>query len=87
MCEFLLANWKLGLVVCADAMVVAVVKVAVRRTAVVRRTRLGHTLVTRWALKQPVTHIGLHTWRETLKKMKLILYLHTNRTQSSPAAL
>lgn len=76
----------------ADAMVVAVVKVAVRRTAVVRRTRLGHTLVTRWALKQPVTHIGLHTWREMLKKMKLILYLkrkkiHTNRTHSGPAAL
>lgn len=74
--------------VCADAMVVAVVKVAVRRTAVVRRTRLGRTLVTRWALKQPVTHIGLLTWREMLKKMKLILYLKKrNRTQSGPAAL
>ena len=48
---FLPANWKLAWVVCADAMVVAVVKVADRGTAIVCNARLGHTFVACWALQ------------------------------------
>lgn len=51
LCVFLPANWKLARVVCTDAVVVAVVKVADRRTAIVPSARLGHTLVTVLALQ------------------------------------
>ena len=63
-CVFWPADWKLARVVCADAVVVAVVKVADRRTAVVWRAGPGHTVVACWALQQPVTHFTLQTWRE-----------------------
>lgn len=58
-CVLLPAYWKLVWVVCADAVVVAVVRVADRGAAVVCRAGLGHTLITCWALKQPVTHTAL----------------------------
>lgn len=63
-CVFWPADWKLARVVCADAVVVAVVRVADRRTAVVCRAGPGHTVVACWALQQPVTHFTLQTWRE-----------------------
>lgn len=47
----------------ADAVVVAVVEVAVGRTAVVGGAGLSRTLVTRLALEQPVAHLGLHACR------------------------
>lgn len=55
------ANWKLAWMVCADAMVVAVIKVAGGGTAVVGSAGLGDTFVPRWALQQPVAHITLQS--------------------------
>lgn len=53
------ANGTLAWVVCADAVVVAVVKMADRRAAVVGSVRLGHTIMTCWTLQYPLTHIRL----------------------------
>lgn len=53
------ANGTLAWVVCADAVVVAVVKMADRRAAIVGSVRLGHTIMTRRTLQYPLTHICL----------------------------
>lgn len=64
-CVFLLADWELAWVVSTDAVVVAVVRVADRGTAVVRSARLRQTFIASWALQQPVTHITLQTCKKT----------------------